>query len=1042
MNWYNKIAGIKDFYSGSFKQVVSTFPKNEQDLTEEQRLYLSRISTTDMYVLDQTELFRVYPTLIFYTMYNLERYILYKYNNRTWNDDIAQLANLIKSTHRNFNPINDLPNEIYELFTQDPEGWGINEQFACEVFKYQTGYPEFFLDWMKEKFPEAYNAKNSSMREKVDIVKNFLSFGTLHNFNLMEVMMSSMYPAYKSPKDVKMAARKKIDSFTSKIYPAVLNHEAKFRYVSRIIQRKKEASRYSFSGKGKEVSEIIYKVLENYYDGKEYFDDNSPFSLFFDTPSELMGTIPMLFYEDRRITVESLTKIDGICFGKPEDYFSLEFGRRTDPNSSSREETNKLFLVYETSYEEGGKEQYIDVGESASLQIHYGSYTAEGPIKAIYGVVKPRDQIRKDVYWEWFETNLQTAKNENREEEFLLSIVESQLFAEILESASGILGSLYISNATMIEENDYDPDASYDHNTQLPFMLDLANKLMDQLPPYMKTKIPTTIYPTWYYLCSGRMPCQFVYESAMKHPTDTMKVVEHIACSGKESESIKEKVRTAAAKVKREATANFKEKIQEFVSNPENCKMAKISDFPDLYGYTLELVSRHMDAKKTQWSPEKEKDVSLPEVVMSKIEKAVIYLINKHRMVDFFGAEQLQLSGYSPEEASGVFSPQYGFSENHDSIIVYVEGNYDSAYISMIINDVLGLTPEPSEGNKIKKVTEEGTLWHEVSHAALSSMTAPEEIANFSQWLQSPSELMAIQYGNLQHMKRKLHTFFENNIPASAKIEAGLIAHLESEIIETFSLEFHGMPKEQALMSVRANIEDFKEDVVSARTSLSKEESVALLTDIFLEFFMGKMMRGKSEDEIEAMGKLIGLQDQKMEFKEEIVVPETYEYRSPGQKDEIIAKLETREDYRQFISNVKQQISEYQRRGDFRGKERLKFYFHRTDPTTFKEPREFSDLLALLFEAPSSLLEVDLTKTNHLFDDIIPASLKNDVIDIVENKRRLLENPIQEKERLVTPEEAEDTGKFMVEMDREYGPDWMWTAKTNGWYKKAIEKNR
>jgi len=1020
MNWYKK-SGIEDFYSGVIKDKLHEFSKNESELTEDQIDYIKHLSLSDMYVMDHTELFRLYPRYIYYSMYYLEQYIKYKYGIGTWNSDIEQIFALTKKYHPDHYPISYMNSRYYEDIMNDPEGWKINEKFASHVFEYEKIMPVDFINWFIQKYPEIYESKNSSTEEKLQIIKNFLTMGTSHDYVMLETMSSSLYTSYESSQEEKDIKRRERDEFVGSIYNPLLDYEEKLSYISRILNRKKkDIDQNYFSGKGEEIVLEIEKIAESYKSGQDFFSNDSFFSIFFIDLGPPIGTIRLLFFITNKIRYEDLEKIHTICFHKSKDYFRVEYN-----------DNEQIVLI-----EEAEEEKITPIGDSVWIDRYYDSKKSQ--IQAIDRYFSPSNYNEEYLYWNWFNSKLTIAKQTGKEYQFMFQISNSDKFVEILEAASSILGSLYICNNTLIEREDYNPSKNYNFSDQFPFILSLANKIMDVMPINIKVKIMERHIATWYLLCSGKFPCKSVYENAIRHPIDTIKIIDHISCLGGESENIKEQIRIKASELKREAKETVIDRFEEFASNSENCKVANIKDFPGLYDYVIELVGTHIDSREKSWSHEAGKSITLPEIVLSRIEKSVIYIVNSEQIVSFFGKEALVLAGLSPSESKGVFCPKYSLSENHDSIIVFSETGTDSRQISLIINDILGLTPDPSKGDKLSNVSDENTLWHEVTHSVFSSLVYGEEAKTLSKWLRSPSEIIAIQYGNLQHIKKKLRSFFENNIPTSSKVEAGLLAHIEAEIIETFSWEFYGMNKEEALTTVRENIEDFREEVAASRGSMTKEESVTLLTDIFLEFFMGKMLRGKAEDEINAISEALGQKDKKITFKEEVVIPETYEYRSPGQKDDVITSLENRIDYQTFIVNVKKRVEEYKTKKDFYGQERIKFYLHRNDKSTFREPREFSDLIALIFEPPSSLLEVDVSKNNHLFDDLVPPSLKHDVIDIIETKRESLNVPIEEKDQPVSPEEAEETGKFMTEMDREYSPDWVWTAKTDNWYKKAI----
>ena len=91
----------------------------------------------------------------------------------------------------------------------------------------------------------------------------------------------------------------------------------------------------------------------------------------------------------------------------------------------------------------------------------------------------------------------------------------------------------------------------------------------------------------------------------------------------------------------------------------------------------------------------------------------------------------------------------------------------------------------------------------------------------------------------------------------------------------------------------------------------------------------------------------------------------------------------------------------------------------------------------------SSILDVNVEIRGSPFYYFLSNELKIKLQSIVENEKKLIKSwEYTEKERPISPDEAEETGKFMYEMDEQYGQDWMWMASNRNWYKfsKVMEK--
>src|SRR5690606_37594330 len=90
-----------------------------------------------------------------------------------------------------------------------------------------------------------------------------------------------------------------------------------------------------------------------------------------------------------------------------------------------------------------------------------------------------------------------------------------------------------------------------------------------------------------------------------------------------------------------------------------------------------------------------------------------------------------------------------------------------------------------------------------------------------------------------------------------------------------------------------------------------------------------------------------------------------------------------------------------------------------------------SDLLSFMFNPPASLCSIDELNKNERFSNIIPKSLYDFIFNYAKNE--LATTPkIPPRKSSVTPEEAEELGGFISDMDQEYGPNWVWMANTNG----------
>jgi hypothetical protein len=340
----------------------------------------------------------------------------------------------------------------------------------------------------------------------------------------------------------------------------------------------------------------------------------------------------------------------------------------------------------------------------------------------------------------------------------------------------------------------------------------------------------------------------------------------------------------------------------------------------------------------------------------------------------------------------------------------------------------------------LDSIAQESTLWHEVAHGIIENSARVSD-DDESQWIKRPNELLAMQYGNLAYMKGKLKDTFESGIPENGSVTSGLVEHLKMEIIQTFSWEFQGMSKEEALAQVEEVFEDFDADVRGMSSSMGREDRVNLLVDLFLEFYMQRLLGDKVEEDLGRLAQKMNVDPEEMvQDNAPVEVSESYDYIPQGKRDRYIEEFQRRPDYKEFMSNVQRQIDDIVRRSGTSNPE-LKRYTVRGNPRVLRPPFELADLLLLIYGPQGSISTIDTTKTNNLFGSVVPMSLKVDLDNLIKQKNMSSENMPMNDKTPVTKEEAEETGQFMAEMDRDYGPDWVWVAeRTTGWYKKALSE--
>jgi hypothetical protein len=319
---------------------------------------------------------------------------------------------------------------------------------------------------------------------------------------------------------------------------------------------------------------------------------------------------------------------------------------------------------------------------------------------------------------------------------------------------------------------------------------------------------------------------------------------------------------------------------------------------------------------------------------------------------------------------------------------------------------------------------------------------------SIDKWMQSPSELMAINYGNIAHVKQTVNKYLSSFQSIPERINAGLINKMKSDLIETFKEEFHGMKINDVYNQIE---EHFSEDVMEAIGAMPNNQKIKTISNLFVEFFIRMFMRSKTEDELQRMLSETNRNVKDIRFESEAIVPEKYIPDNFGQKDKFILELEKEPSYMSFIQQCQNLVNErhgyaYRTKNPAYIKNYLddfKPYVHKTNLNILRTPKRIEDILGMAFGHPSSILDVNVESRESPFYYFLSNELKIKLQSIVENEKKLIKSwEYTEKERPISPDEAEETGKFMYEMDEQYGQDWMWMASNRNWYKfsKVMEK--
>jgi len=591
-------------------------------------------------------------------------------------------------------------------------------------------------------------------------------------------------------------------------------------------------------------------------------------------------------------------------------------------------------------------------------------------------------------------------------------------------------------------------------------VLESAKKVWEMIPLSIRgassTELTQTLDPyvgLWFVALSGLFPCEVVYERLARYPTDAKKIIDSIACANEScadgscsdnlstnpvtddqsidnTGGIRERLREVIQKKENESNKFFSNNFEDFLNNGIIVKK-NIVDFPELMDYANNLIEKMLDKDGQSWFGGEA--MSSHEAIKAELKQLPLYLIDSERFVKALGDNIDMLSFTSPSDAKGFFITGDRFLGT--AVVVYLEKNVLGKNASIL--EMIGL----KESDDLA-FSQSITLWHEVAHFIMDKIIQTSHYDNkmedSDEWMAKPSEIAAMMYGNIPYIRNQFYNYFLSLNPFPEKITQGLLYKMKVDLINTFPMEFGRLSKEDALHYLDDNYNEFNEEQLDHLNSMSHENKVNKLTYMFTDYFFRIHMLDSIEDEIQNKINETGESREGLTFREEKIVPETYEFRAPGQKDKFITSIQNDIDYIEFIKQCQQRLDNDRQRmtpDQYLNQHRNHVMKMQREQLTI--PSTIEGLMILMYELPATISGVDLNSRNHSFGNLASESLRNKIKDWVEKERKIRSVPYTHKPTPITPQEGEESAKFMVDMYEDYGPDWIWTAKTNNWYKRS-----
>ena len=1049
-NWYTKkkdnikTSGAEDILSGIIEHDSEGYPDDESQLTQEQIEELRKIGYSNYTnIRTKTDLFLKFPNTLYYSSYDLSSYIAAYGQNRS---DLKILWDRVKYFGHiySFPKIKDnFPSYILSDYIKNPSI--IDEKYVYEsigsVFTEKDKYSERLYDALKKKYPDIYAVSTNISEEAEDaLIDSTLQVPSEGNLEKLKILSRKDNNGDSSKKifnklldhsdffpTIERAARGGNSRLSGQSAEDILD------YFTEILIKSEKGETHSYSEEGIPIvvvsqnnddgiknffmigeTRVSRSVIENTIKTLEKINTDDDryisYSIDFTGNKENLGRYQKEVYENK---IRKLYQ-DNEDYGENSQSYEelLESQKHLMPNISAdtiylTDSEGDIFPIGKTS--EDSSSDTLRSYENYQNSIFYST-----PLSPV---------VKTSLFREWFYNKLEEHPNKNH---FFLTLADNYVFKEIMSGASSHVYQKLVNNHDVVEEKDYD------HKNGLPYYrtLDteylLINEILNLIPNEIKDNNFFEISGWIGYVSKFFSKEKVVEKLLLKNNTDSIKIIDHIDCREGFDEETKLKLRTDMTNANNEERKNTREFIPDIIRN--NGKKINILDFEDLSEYIDVTLNRLLpNNDRAFYDRKKSEYVSSLESAKEEISETEVWLVDSSGFMNEIG-DGINYFKNGPNVAKGFYAPRYSLMDN-PCIIIYTSGGQAKGYES-ILKDIIGLDNSGYNGMEFGM---ESTLWHEISHAMMNRIVPSAGFSSDSPsaWLTNPSEILAINYGNITFLRNRLESFFREKIVDDGKIERGLIAQIKSDIIQEFPLEFYGSTREEAEANCEGILDEIAKD--TAQNNLTKEQKIQLVTSVFTSFFTGMDMRSVVESEIERAMSGSGT-TRRYDFKEEVIPPEKEDNWYAMKRDEIVGNLEKREDYKNFIANANKRVYNEVKSNGITNVVRP----YVNNRGAFNTPTDIWSLSMLIFSPPWGS-DIDIKSKNSFFSDLIPESLFTDVQEIVYRQNQLRRNwSYNDKKENVTPQEAEDAGKFMVDMQEEYGPDFVYLQKNDkSWYKTS-----
>jgi GNAT superfamily N-acetyltransferase len=1035
MNWYDnlnkiKIAAVEDMMGGmasyDLKQLIDTLPNEFEELNYEKRYEITnkvkeiKYSDPQLFI----KYYLKYPDEFKweFTLKVLYAYMIAKYGKKTTNRDIRKLLDLWakeESPEIGSELPENLPDIVYERILELPcfqKLCGPSNDVIKEIF-YQSKkhYPAFFRKELQNRFPEISSLyKMPTVKAKKKAFDDYLEFPTNENYIIAKEGVSlelnecqdSGLPFYNNKREYsKYIARQCFDRNT---------------FFTDALSLMKDHSSSKTNTK-QEFIEIIKEFINHYISEVDFEHPNVNLVLKFYKEKK----VPYVIYKPtgnlyhKNVFYNILEK----AYTLPGDAKQIKIETNYSNNSSQI-----LSIFY---YSSNNQYNYINLDNAKDSQLFSNSneFLRAGDERTLKNYffdsfyldsqpnLSPFDLA--EILQDWYEKE---TKNIIPDDNFYIKLLNNTTFLNQIKISQRFIYDFYKENKKNISKDDYLKNGRLLIGETSPILFNTITNILREVPKYILDASPLVASSSFssFTVMSKLFSCQkllpLLEDRLQKYD---LFLLDHLQCDGIDSSGLAEIKKKIVSRINQEhykAVQNF----EDFIKS-EAVEKKHINDFPKAKNMVDDFIERNIKQNKDK--------------AYQRLNNLNIYLIDTVIAIRDYD-DVLNKLKISPSFILGAyFGPYNGIFHTTDNIILY-----KNSYSSDGVFNFVGIESQ----DNLQSANIEATLWHELAHFLVDlavdtdGYSQNEFIENGHGYLSSVPEAAAHHLGNLQHAKGLFLDYFSKNIEGSERLTQALIEHMKAELIDVFVDEFHNLDLYQTKSEI--NIIFNNEIKNESLDELSKEEKISTFTYLFTEYYMKKYLSERTEHEDKERDET---DTDKIKFpKQEIVIPEIYNNKLMNSRDETMKELEGDDDYQKFINTFKQYVNDKKR--DLYGRHEVLEFIDKNN--NFKYPFGFVDLLNLIFNHNFSTGKNISTEIlhNYLNDKVSPFINKNLLSKIINiyNKDRYKDNaqdPIIINER-ITKEEAEEAGTFMTKQDKEHGPDYIWVAKNNNWYKNTLKQ--